>query len=193
MADDLALVEPEQELAFEEHLETLKDHERAFVDYFLADPNSKRAFEQAYPDRKGGECRPYKIRWKPDVARAIAMGQKIATARAGISCEYVLNGLKTNLERSMRAYPVLNKDGEPTGEYVYDGAAANKALELMGKYLKMWDDRQQMTLGEGITSVIIEVNTSTEPRRDLPPELLIEPLETDMLPAHGHYDFESLT
>ena len=35
--------------------------------------------------------------------------------------------------------PVRDRDGNPTGEYVYEGAVANRALELLGKHLKLFD------------------------------------------------------
>jgi hypothetical protein len=41
----------------------------------------------------------------------------------------------------MQAEPVRDKDGNPTGEYRYDGAVANKALELLGRHLGMFADK----------------------------------------------------
>jgi hypothetical protein len=37
-------------------------------------------------------------------------------------------------ERCMQHKPVLDKDGNPTGEYRFDSAGAARALELMGKH-----------------------------------------------------------
>lgn len=60
---------------------------------------------------------------------------------AEIDAVYVLSSLKTNVERAMRAVQVLDRKGNPTGEWQYDGAVANKALELLGKHLGMFSLR----------------------------------------------------
>src|SRR5262249_21855185 len=52
------------------------------------------------------------------------------------------------VERAMQAEPVRRKSGdaeeEVPGEYVYNGAVANKALELLGKELGMFIDRREV-------------------------------------------------
>ena len=45
----------------------------------------------------------------------------------------MLENLRLNAERALQQRPVLDKDGKETGEYKYDGAVANRALELIGK------------------------------------------------------------
>ena len=60
---------------------------------------------------------------------------------AEIDAAYVLSSLKTNVERALQAREVLDRKGEPTGEWQYDGAVANKALELLGKHLGMFSLR----------------------------------------------------
>jgi hypothetical protein len=46
--------------------------------------------------------------------------------------------LKETVERAMRAVPVYDKEGKPTGEYTFQGAVSNKALELLGRELGMF-------------------------------------------------------
>ena len=55
--------------------------------------------------------------------------------------EWVLEKLVENVERAMQVAEVLDRDGEPTGEFVYQGAVANKALELIGRHLGMFSDK----------------------------------------------------
>src|SRR5262249_15282773 len=54
--------------------------------------------------------------------------------------------LVENVERAMQAEPVRRKAGdyeeEVPGEYVYNGSVANKALELIGKEIGMFVDRE---------------------------------------------------
>jgi phage terminase small subunit len=55
--------------------------------------------------------------------------------------EWIIERLVENVNRAMQAVAVLDSNGEPTGEYKYDGAVANKALELLGKERGMFVDR----------------------------------------------------
>jgi hypothetical protein len=41
--------------------------------------------------------------------------------------------------------PVLDKDGEPSGEYVYDSQVANNALKLLGEHLRMFPNKYNIT------------------------------------------------
>jgi len=54
---------------------------------------------------------------------------------------YVLAGLKENFERAMQHRPVLDAKGNETGIYAYNGQVANRALELIGKELGMFVER----------------------------------------------------
>jgi hypothetical protein len=42
----------------------------------------------------------------------------------------------------MQAEPVLDKTGRPTGVYTYEGGVANRGLELIGKNLGMFEEKQ---------------------------------------------------
>jgi phage terminase small subunit len=60
-----------------------------------------------------------------------------------VTRQWVLDKLVENVERAMQARAVLGPEGEPTGEYKYDGAVANRALELLGKELGMFIERRE--------------------------------------------------
>jgi phage terminase small subunit len=72
-----------------------------------------------------------------------AEGTKLAIARTAIDKEWVIERLRENVERAMQARPVIDRAGNPTGSYVYNGAAANRALELLGKELGMFIERRE--------------------------------------------------
>lgn len=57
--------------------------------------------------------------------------------------DWVIERLMENANRAMQATAVLGRDGEPTGEYKYDGSVANRALELLGKELGMFIERTE--------------------------------------------------
>ena len=49
----------------------------------------------------------------------------------------------------MQAEPVLDRKGNPTGEYVFDSTGANKANEFLGKYLRIAPERHELTGKDG--------------------------------------------
>jgi len=53
-----------------------------------------------------------------------------------LSIKWVVNNLKTVVERCMRQVPVIDKDGNSIGEYRFDASGANRALELLGKHIQ---------------------------------------------------------
>lgn len=67
---------------------------------------------------------------------------------AALTREWVIDKLVENVERAMTAVPVLNSDGEPTGEWKYQGNVANKALELLGKHLGMFAEQPDVDKGK---------------------------------------------
>lgn len=64
--------------------------------------------------------------------------------RVTINRIWVLDMLRENLERALQHKAVLDTEGNPTGEYRYEGNVANRALELIGKELGMFIDRKEI-------------------------------------------------
>lgn len=73
-----------------------------------------------------------------------------------ISSSFVITGLMENYSRCMQSEPVIGKDGEPIGIYNFNPAAANKALELIGKHIQMWDKKAETPGNQKIFESIIE-------------------------------------
>ena len=68
-------------------------------------------------------------------------------AKMSIDKEWVLKRLVENIERAMQAIPVTRKeDGVEveTGEYRYEGAVANRALELLGREFGLFIERKEV-------------------------------------------------
>jgi phage terminase small subunit len=82
------------------------------------------------------------------VAARIQELQTAASARAveksAVSKAWVIAKLVENVERAMTAEPVRDAQGNPTGEFKYNGNVANRALELIGKEQGMFVDRKEI-------------------------------------------------
>jgi hypothetical protein len=83
-------------------------------------------------------------------------GTKLAIARTAIDKGWVIERLRENVERAMQAQPVLDRAGNPTGSYVYNGAAANRALELLGKELGMFIEKRENKIVNEFDSMTTE-------------------------------------
>lgn len=82
--------------------------------------------------------------------------QEIRARKADVSEVYVLSKLKRIVSQCMSdAQPVL-AGGEPTGEYKFDSSGANKALQMIGDYLKMWTPDKQPVQGN-VTNTQINI------------------------------------
>ena len=84
-----------------------------------------------------------------------AAGTQLAIERTAIDKEWVIERLRENVERAMQAQPVIDRAGHPTGSYVYNGAAANRALELLGKELGMFIERREHKIVDEWTCVVL--------------------------------------
>jgi hypothetical protein len=116
------------------------------------------AYVQAgYAPGKSAAANAYHLRQRPNVQRRITYlaarrrrneHQVIARAvkRTEVNKEYVLLGLQQIVERSLQREPMLDRTGNPIGQYPYDPKTATRALELLGKETGMFIARQETTL-----------------------------------------------
>jgi phage terminase small subunit len=118
----------------------LTPKQQRFVDEYLTDLNATQAAIRAgYSERTASAIGSENLT-KPEVAAAIAAKRDAHSEALGITREYVLGRIRDNLERSMQAEEIVDREGEGTGVYRYEGGVANRAAELLGKHLGMFGD-----------------------------------------------------
>lgn len=121
-----------------------KGKQRLFVQEYLIDLNATQAAIRAGYSKKTARSIGQRLLTKTDIQEAIEESQDARQKRTKITADYVLTSLKEVSERCMQAEPVLDRDGKPTGIYRFDSAGVNRALELLGKHLKMFTDRIEL-------------------------------------------------
>ena len=88
---------------------------------------------------------------RPDVKARIAELHVIVaervTEKTGIDKAWVMAELVEVVKMAKAAEPVKDAEGNPIGEYKQNLAAANKALELIGKEFCMFVDRSEVRTG----------------------------------------------
>jgi phage terminase small subunit len=119
----------------------LTDSQRLFVARYCVHLEAKRAAEEAGYSARNAKRVGYRLLHSPKIAAAIQEHQRTLAQRAEMDEKWVLGKLRENVERCMQAEPVLDRDGQETGQYRYDSGGAIRALELIGKHFAMWVDR----------------------------------------------------
>lgn len=132
----------------------LTDKQQAFVIEYMVDLNATQAAIRAGYSEHTAEQIGYENLRKPEIAAAIAAKQAERAERSELSEQWVLAHLKENVERAMVAVPVMVYDKDKkqmveTGEYTYEGAVANKALELIGVHRGMFVKRKEISGPQG--------------------------------------------
>jgi phage terminase small subunit len=109
-----------------------------FVKEYLIDRNASRAALAAgYSTRQSGD----ENMSNPVIAMAIEEATKPLFKKLDLSAEKVLSDIEALRTRCMQGEPVLDNQGNPTGEWRFEANAALRASELQGKYLKLFTDK----------------------------------------------------
>jgi hypothetical protein len=117
-----------------------------------------RAYALAGYSEKGARQSAHALLTKPDVSDRVSYLRSkkeekheaavaAVIAEAAVDKAWVLSQLVENVKMGKAAEPVLDNEGAPVGEYKQNLAAANKALELIGKELGMFVDRKEIRTG----------------------------------------------
>jgi phage terminase small subunit len=120
-----------------------------FTEEYLVDCNATQAAIRAGYSSRTARAAGCKLLGIAEVADAISAGRARQAKRTEITQDWVLRSLVTNAERCMQSSPVTDKEGAPIGEYRHEPAAANKALELIGRHLGMFPTRHEVTGRDG--------------------------------------------
>lgn len=118
--------------------------QQRFAEEYLVDLNATQAAIRAGYSEKTAYSIGQENLNKPEIQQAISDARVKRSERTEITQDWIIDRLVENVERAMQAEPVLDDKGNRTGEYVYQGNVANRALELLGKHQGMFIDRQQI-------------------------------------------------
>jgi len=119
-----------------------------FVAEYLVDLNATQAAIRSGYSEKTAEQIGYQMIQKTSVKSAIQEAMDKRVERTAITADYVLKTIQDTIERCKQAEPVKDKDGA-TGEYKFDSTAVLKGCELLGKHLKLFTDKTELTGADG--------------------------------------------
>jgi len=122
-----------------------------FIKEYLIDKNATQAAIRAGYSVKTAEVIGYENLNKPYIRDIIDAELNKMSEKLGLDAEWVLKRLKLISDRCIQGEPVIDKEGNETGEYKFDSTGANKATELIGKHLKLFTDKIEATSDQTIT------------------------------------------
>jgi len=126
----------------------LTPKQQAFVLEYLIDLNGAAAARRAGYKAKNADEQAVQLLRKTWVREAIQAEMEKRSQRTEITADYVLTTIRNTVERCAQAEPVLDREGNPTGEYRFDSTAVLRGAELLGKHLKLFTDRTEVTVKE---------------------------------------------
>ena len=112
-----------------------------FVKEYIVDYNGTKAAERAGYSPKTANEQASRLLANVNIQAALNNVKKKQDERLEISQDYVLRVIKDTIERCAQAEAVIDKEGNPTGEYRFDAQAVLKGAELLGKHFVMWTDK----------------------------------------------------
>jgi phage terminase small subunit len=129
----------------------LNARQEMFANEYIIDLNATQAAIRAgYSEKTSYSIGQRLLKHVEVVARVKELKDKRAE-KLELDAFWVLERLKSISDRSMQAEPVLEWDpGEKamieSGEYQFDSQGANRATELIGKHIGMFDPKLQLQL-----------------------------------------------
>ena len=104
---------------------------------YLKDGNGRQAAIRAGYSAKSAQEQSSKLLSKDKVKAYLRDKMNDAIVSAAVTTEWVVERARQVVLKSSQAIPVLDSEGNPTGEYKYDSAGVNGALKILAKYLGM--------------------------------------------------------
>ena len=119
-------------------MQGLNARQRKFVREYPKDSNALQAAIRAGYSPKTAKQQGSALLTHPVIRALLDKKEAKAQETALVDRAWVLAKLRENVVRAMTLEQVLDREGNPTGEYTYQGNVANKALELLGKDMGMF-------------------------------------------------------
>lgn len=143
----------------------LTDRQARFVDEYLIDLNGRQAAIRAGYSEKTAQEQASRLLSKVNVQQAIAEAMKKRQVRTQVTQDDVIHDLCEVRDiclgrKKVKVVEVLKAEGVISAEEIeksfFDPAGANRALELLGKHMKMFTDKFEHTGSVDIIKRIVE-------------------------------------
>lgn len=111
----------------------MTDQQKAFADEYCKHFNATKAAISVGYSETSARSKASQMLAMDAIASYIEDKLSVISKEAEVDAIWVMKRFKTISDRCMQDVPVLDGNGEPTGEYRFDSSGANKATECLGK------------------------------------------------------------
>lgn len=151
----------------------LNAKQAAFVREYLVDLNATKAAIRAGYSPKTAHSQGPRLLENAEIRKAVDAVNARRQERTELSADYVLSNLREVVERCMQRAPVMVREGrhmvqlvDEEGRHVWEFNAngANKALESLGKHLKLFTDKVELSADSSFADLLKEARArATKP------------------------------
>jgi phage terminase small subunit len=132
-------------------------HER-FCEEYQLDLNATQAATRAGYSAKTARITGQRLLAREDVQERLREMRRRRAERTQVEADQVLLRLQDVAEKCMTEVPTRDADGEEVGTRMVNASGAIRALELLGKHLGLFVDRQQI-VSDQETTISLEWTT----------------------------------
>ena len=116
-----------------------------FVREYIKDLNGSQAAIRAGFSEKSSRAMAAKLLTKRNIKSSVQAAMDNRSTRLELDGDWVLRNLREVHDQCRQPRPILDRESNPTGRYRFDAAGALRALELIGKHLRLFTDRIEVS------------------------------------------------
>jgi phage terminase small subunit len=147
----------------------LTDKQRRFVDEYLITLNATQAAIKSGYSEKTAQEQSSRLLSNVMVQAAIQERMQDRQKRVEANQDYVITKVLNTIERCSQAESVLDREGNPIGEYKFDSTGVFKGCDMLARHLGMYTDNINLNakiehdgankLAERLASIIAATKT----------------------------------
>lgn len=154
----------------DESSKPLNEQQEKFCLEFMKDLNRTQAAIRAGYAKDSARMQGSRLMTYDNVAARIEELCQERAERTKIDADYVLTTIRDTVERCRQAEPVMEFDHDSktmieTGEYKFEHSGVLKGCELLGKHLKLFTDKTELS-GPGGKPIEVKHSTLTDEQLD---------------------------
>ncbi len=124
----------------------LNRKQRLFAHEYSVDLNGTQAAKRAGYSEKTAYAIAEKLLRNAEITQTVERVLEERRKASEITAERLLKDCEEIKEKCLQREPVLDHDGEPTGEWKFDSRGALMAVQLQGKLQGLFVERQKVEL-----------------------------------------------
>jgi len=142
----------------------MQENHKRFADKYFETLNAKESAIYAGFSIDTAKQQGWQILQREDVHGRLEALRAEASEKSAISREWVVERFKNISDRCVQAEPVMIPDGSggwmESGEYKFDSSGANKATEMLGKIIGVFEKDNSQKVPETQIPVVNVYNTA---------------------------------